>query len=164
VIAAIVAMDRTSLIGRRGALPWHYPEDLAYFKRITLNQTVLMGRKTYESIVKQLGKALPQRRNIVLSTTLKDTDGVEVIQKLDEFLASHPKTSTLFIIGGAKVYQAALPYCDRLYITHIEEIYEGDTYFPTIDWAEWHIIEKKTQGVLTFAVYERKNPWQPSST
>ncbi len=163
MIAAIVAMDNTSLIGRNGVLPWHYPEDLAYFKRVTLNQTVLMGRKTYDSIVKQLGKALPNRRNIVLSTTLKNLKDAEVIDRLDDFLTSYPKDSPLFIIGGAKVYETALPYCDRLYITHINETYEGDTYFPKVDWNHWQLLEKHTQGVLTYAVYERKNSWQPSS-
>ncbi len=163
MIAAIVAMDNTSLIGRNGALPWHYPEDLAYFKRVTLNQTVLMGRKTYESIVKQLGKALPNRQNIVLSKTLKNLKDAEVIDRLDEFLASYPKDSSLFIIGGAKVYETALPYCDRLYITHIHETYEGDTYFPKIDWSQWQRLDVHTEGVLTYAVYERKKSWQPSS-
>ncbi len=164
MIAAIVAMDRQGLIGNKGALPWHYKEDLSYFKETTLNHTVLMGRLTYESIVKQLGKALPKRTNVVVSNTLKALPDANVVHDLKAYLNNVPKNATLFVIGGAQIYQQSLAYCDRLYITHIEAIHEGDTYFPALDWSMWKCLNKKTQGPLTFAVYERVTPWQQSST
>lgn len=155
MIAAIVAMDKHGLIGREGELPWHYKEDLAYFKQTTLNHTVLMGRVTYESIVKQLGKALPHRSNVVLSHTLTSLPDAQVIHDLPSYLSRVPKEMTVFIIGGAQLYEQSLSLCDRLYITHIDEDYKGDTYFPAIEWSQWQCLNKRTEGSLTFAVYER---------
>ena len=157
MIAAIVAFDKHRLIGANGKLPWHYPEDLAYFKNLTKHHTVLMGRHTYESILKTLGKPLPLRQNVVISSQLPSTEGIEVITDLKSYLASWPNDALLFIIGGAHLYRAALPYCDRLYITHIDAVYEGDTYFPPIDETQWRISEQTHSGPLRFTIYERSS-------
>ncbi len=156
MIAFVVAMDKNGVIGKEGALPWHYPKDLKHFKELTLNHRVLMGRKTYDSIIQQLGKPLPKRENIVLTTQDKIFKGAKVIHDLKSYLETIPKEVPLYIIGGKTVYEAALPYVDRLYITHIEKAYEGDTYFPKLDYSQFNLIDKKTDEALIFAVYKRK--------
>ncbi len=156
MIALIVAMDENNTIGKENDLPWHYPEDLAYFKRTTRGHKVLMGRKTYESIVEKLGRPLPQRENIVLSRTLPQTEGIRVIRDLSSYLEGFPEEETLFVIGGKSVYAAALPYADKLYVTHIAASHEGDVTFPAYDKADFETLSKEKKGPLTFAVYARK--------
>ncbi len=156
MIALIAAMDANNIIGRGNDLPWHYPEDLAYFKRMTLGKKVLMGRRTYESIEKKLGGPLPKRENIVLSRSLPEQEGIVVIRDLPSYLARFPKDETLFVIGGKSVYAAALPYADRLYITHIDAEHEGDVTFPSYDRDDFTLVNREQKGPLTFAVYARK--------
>ncbi len=157
MIALIVAMDQHGLIGKDNTLPWHYPEDLKYFKKTTLNHTVVMGRKTYDAIVSKLNKPLPNRDNVVLTTQNKPFKGARVIHNLSAYLETIPEDQTVFIIGGRTVYQAALPFVDRLYMTHINQTFEGDTYFPDYDKTLFQEIKRNTAGDLTFSVYERKD-------
>ena len=123
-ILIIAALDRNRVIGNGGTLPWHLPEDLKRFKRLTTGHAVLMGRKTYES----LGKPLPHRRNIVLSS--RPIDGVESFSSLSSALQSLESVETLFIIGGGEVFRQALPLADGMYLTIVEGEHEGDTFFP----------------------------------
>ncbi|MFN5737336.1 MAG: dihydrofolate reductase [Akkermansiaceae bacterium] len=139
MLTAVVAMDPNRLIGRDGALPWHLPEDLAFFKKTTLGHPVLMGRKTFESI----GRPLPKRRNIVLT---RDRDwkheGVDVINDPSEI----PKTDEkIFIIGGAEIYRALSDQIDEWLVSHVHETYEGNTHlapfeadFPNVELVETH--------------------------
>lgn len=153
----IVAYDNHQVIGKDNQMPWHFKEDLAYFKKITLGHTVFMGRKTYESILKMTKKPLPNRKNIVLSKTLID-DKVEVIDDLETFIKAHQSSSEIvFIIGGAMVYEATLPYAKRLYITHIDHTYEGDTYFPNWNLSDFSLIKSESFPPLTFNIYERRS-------
>lgn len=152
MIALVVAYDQNQIIGRNGSLPWHYPEDLKYFKKVTSGHTVLMGRKTYESILQSLGKPLPNRHHVVVSTTLKD-DRVEVISDLNAYLKGAQED--LYVIGGASIYTQTLPMADRLYITHIDASFAGDTVFPPWDRSQYKIVEETQSGPLRFAVYER---------
>ncbi len=152
MIALIVAMDQNGVIGHNGTLPWHYKEDLKYFKETTLNHPVLMGRVTYESILKSLGKPLPSRTNIVVSNTLDD-DRVEIVRDLDAYLDA--LNASVFVIGGATIYASTLPYADRLYITYIDHAYQGDTFFPEWDKTAFTVIKDHTRGPLRFVVYER---------
>ncbi|MDP0490119.1 MAG: dihydrofolate reductase [Verrucomicrobiota bacterium JB023] len=126
-LIAIVAHDPNRLIGANGALPWHLPADLAFFKKTTLEHSIVMGRKTYDSI----GCPLPKRQNIVLT---RDQDwrqeGVETISSLDALNKIPLRDGPVYIIGGAQVYQAALPLLDSLLVTHVRAAYEGDTWFP----------------------------------
>jgi dihydrofolate reductase len=126
-LTAIVAMTSDRVIGRDGGLPWHLPEDLAFFKKTTLGHPIVMGRKTYESI----GRPLPKRRNIVLTRDKNwAAEGVEVIH-LPGDLEHLPKLNgQVFIIGGSEVYAAFLPKLEDLLVSHIFEDYEGDTRFP----------------------------------
>lgn len=152
MIALVVAYDQNHVIGANGSLPWHYPEDLKYFKKVTSGHTVLMGRITYESILKSLGKPLPNRHHVVVSKTLKD-DRVEVIEDLEHYLEN--ATDDVYIIGGASIYAQTLPWVDRLYITHIDASFQGDTAFPPWDKSQFKTVEETISGPLRFAVYER---------
>ncbi len=150
-LIAIVAMSSNRVIGRNGMLPWHFPEDLKFFKRITLGHPILMGRTTFESI----GRPLPGRQNIVLSRTLAPREGVTVIRTLEELPQACPEADTVFVIGGAQVYAELLPKCDGLYLTWIEQPYEGDTFLPAFE----HLftlkeVLEKTES-LEFRYYER---------
>lgn len=129
-LSAIVAMTPDRVIGRAGALPWHLPEDLKFFKRTTSGHPIVMGRKTYESI----GRPLPGRRNIVLT---RDRDwsaqGVEVIHSPEQLQSLHAIGQRVFVIGGAEVYAAFLPHLDELLVSHLKREFEGDTRFPAFE-------------------------------
>lgn len=152
----IVAMANNRVIGKDNRMPWHIPEDLAHFKQTTLGQAIIMGHNTYLSI----GKALPERKNIVLS---RDVDLVlpdaEVMHDFAKALAKYPDA---FIIGGAVVFAAALPLAEYLYITHIDDDIEGDTYFPEVDWTLFKCLNCQAQSAgngqyqLRYCVYQRK--------
>ena len=128
-LTAIVAMTPDRIIGRDGTLPWHLPEDLAFFKRTTSGHPILMGRKTYESI----GRPLPKRRNIVITRdSAWSADGVEVIHS-PKALPSLGIEGEVFIIGGSEIYQSFLSQLDELLVSHIFQSYHGDTRFPEFE-------------------------------
>lgn len=147
-LVAIAAMAANRVIGRDDDLPWHLPEDLKFFKRTTQGHPVLMGRKTFESIVQRLGKPLPGRHNIVLSHTLPPRNDATVIRSLDELSQipelNNPQT-TVFLIGGAQLYQTLLPQCKELLLTCIEQVYEGDAFFPPFE-TLFHLAETLVKG------------------
>lgn len=153
MISLILAMDTNGLIGKNNDLPWYYPEDLKYFKQKTLNKTVLMGRKTFESIIKRINKPLPKRKNIVVSRRDLDYKGVIVIHDLDKFLKQE-HNEEIFVIGGKSIYEQAFKYADRLYITHIKKAYDGDTYI-NLDLNKFKKIKADVKEEFTFAIYER---------
>jgi dihydrofolate reductase len=132
-LIAIAAMASNRVIGREGKLPWHLPEDLKFFKQTTLGHPVLMGRKTFESILAQLGKPLPGRTNIVLSRKMSPRDGMHVIRSIDELTTVPGLASPVYLIGGAELYRELVPQCDELLITQISEPHEGDTFFPPFE-------------------------------
>lgn len=121
------AQSSNGVIGRDGALPWHLPEDMRHFRELTTGATVLMGRRTWESLPPRF-RPLPGRRNIVLSRTPQE--GVETFSDLPQALAA--VSGDLWVMGGAAVYAAALPYADRIVVTEIRETFEGDTYAPEV--------------------------------
>jgi len=138
-LTAVVAMDPNRLIGRDGSLPWHLPEDLAFFKKTTLGHPVLMGRKTFESI----GRPLPKRKNIVLTRDKSwSHEGVEVIHSPDDV---PEEDGEIFVIGGAEIYEALSGSIDQWLVSHVHEAYEGDTHlakfeenFPVVETVEEH--------------------------
>ena len=150
-LTAIVAMSKNRVIGRAGTLPWHYSEDLKFFKRTTLGHPILMGRATFDSI----GKPLPGRQNIVLSRTMAPREGVTVIRDVSELAAACPEVAEVFVIGGARVFEELLPRCDGFYLTFIDRDYDGDVLLPpfehlfTLD----RVIERL--GELEFRYYTR---------
>ena len=158
-ISVIAAMSENRVIGRDGSLPWHLPTDLARFKATTTGHTVIMGRKTFESV----GQPLPNRRMIVIT---RNNDyqcaGVFIAHSLDEALDHAAREDEIFILGGEAVYRIALPRADRLYLTIIHATIEGDTYFPTLDFDDWKLVEDERYEVddrhayaFSFRRYER---------
>lgn len=151
MISFIVAMDQNQVIGKDNQLPWHLPADLAYFKRVTIGKPILMGRKTHESI----GRVLPGRENIIVtrnlnyqSSTCTVIHDLKDVQKLSSNL-----NQELCVIGGAELFHELLSSADKLYITHIHHEFEGDTYFPEIDFGEWKVISRE-EGLK-----DEKNPY-----
>ena len=129
-LVAIVAMTTDRVIGRNGALPWHLPDDLAFFKRTTSGHPIVMGRKTFESI----GRPLPKRRNIVLTRDPNwSSPGTEVIHSPDELAKLSGIDGTVYLIGGAEIYRAFLPLTDAFIVTHVREPHAGDTYLPRFE-------------------------------
>lgn len=154
MISIIVAFDKNMLIGRDNELPWHYHDDMKYFRSITDGKKVLMGLNTFRSIHLMLGKPLPNRKNVVASLEDFEYDDVEVTYNVVEYL-KEPHDEEIFVIGGRSIYNIALDYADRLYITHIDEEHEGNVWFPEINWSNWKKIKETKKDILTFAVYER---------
>ena len=137
MIAIIAAIDKNNALGFKNRLLFYLPDDLKRFKALTTGHTVVMGRKTFDSLPKG---ALPNRRNIVLSRSTKlELPGAEVYASLEEALQHCADDEQVFIMGGASVYKQAMPLADRLYMTEIDaEAAEADVYFPAIDHELWH--------------------------
>lgn len=161
-LALIVAQARDGVIGKDGRLPWDEPEDLAHFKRVTMGHAILMGRKTFESI----GRALPGRRNIVLSRDPDFTaEGCEVYADFEAALAAARETDACpFVIGGAGLYELALPRASIVYLTEIDADVEGDTYFPALEDAEWVEDDhrRSADGRLGFRILRRRQAASPA--
>lgn len=155
MLSLIVAVDQNMGIGKNNQLPWHYPEDLAYFKQITSGHTVCMGHHTFTSI----GKPLPKRQNIVFSRHIKAIEGfddVEVISDpVEYFQAQRLSEAEIFVIGGSMIYELALPYVDKMYITHIQKAYDVDSYFPDVEWNQFTVAQSQLTDELFVAIYER---------
>ena len=140
IFAIIVAVSSNNVIGKDGKLPWKIKNDLKRFRELTMGFTVVMGRVTHESI----GKPLKGRRNIVMSKTHKNIDGCEVAQSLGAVLRLVEGEEKVFFIGGSDIYKLFMPYCSKMYITHVHvTIKDGDSYFPRYDSFGW-IRESKT--------------------
>ena len=145
-ISLVWAMAENRVIGRNNNLPWYLPEDLKYFKRITLGKPVIMGRKTYESI----GKPLPGRANIVVTrNTDFSAEGVRTVnslaaaKKLCESIGEIDGVDEAMVIGGAEIYTQAMPLADRLYLTEVHANVEGDTFFPEFDRGGWKEVARE---------------------
>ena len=133
-LSIIVAMSSNRVMGVNNSLPWHLSEDLKHFKTLTTGHTIIMGRKTYESI----GKPLPNRRNIVISRNLNAFyGGVEVVHSLEDAFSTSSNDEEVFIIGGSNIYEQSLHLVEHLYITEIKKAFEGDAFFPEIDKSLW---------------------------
>jgi dihydrofolate reductase len=152
MINIISGFPKNKVIGKGPDLPWHIPEDLKHFKEITTGKTIIMGLVTYKSI----GKALPNRNNIVMSFNKIELNDAEVATSIDEALEIAKKyDKEIFIIGGASIYKLFLPITNKLYISHIKEEYEGDVYFPDFDEKEWNIEHEEDKGPFIFRIYKR---------
>ncbi len=157
MISIIVAIAKNNVIGSRNDLPWYLPEDLKRFKQITTGHTIIMGRKTYESIIARLGKPLPNRINIVITSHPEDISaaGVAAFKSLGEALQAHHDDAQIFVIGGARMFAEALPIADTLYVTHIDKEYPGDVFFPEVDWQQWQKIDQQQFNGFSFAEYRK---------
>jgi len=152
-VAIIAAMTRDRVIGLGDRLPWNLPEDLLLFKRLTIGGTVIMGRKTYESI----GHPLSERQNIVLTRTVSDLPGVMVCGNfIDSLTAAGQLDRPVFILGGAQLYRKALPIAAVLHISWVKRSFHGDVYFPEFDLAEWAVMEEKDYPGFHYVSYLRR--------
>lgn len=132
MISIIAAVSLNNCIGVNNSIPWKIKEDMQLFKKLTTNNTIIMGRKTFESI----GKPLPNRKNIVITSS--KIDGIETYNSLKESLNNK---DNIFLIGGSKIYLEGMKYANKMYITLVNKVVEGDTFFPFID-TEWKCINK----------------------
>lgn len=159
-VSLIVAKSTNNVIGKDNALPWSIPADLKYFKEVTLGKTVIMGRKTLESI----GRALPGRTNVVLSRTGDvNIEGVIVRNSLEEAISAYGSDGEVIIIGGSQIYAQAIDLVDRMYITHVDACVEGDAYFPEVDLSLFDRTSEVSNDVspdniypYRFTVFDRK--------
>lgn len=157
IIIGPVAVAANRIIGGDNDLPWYIPEDLKHFKKITTGKTVLMGRKTYDSIVKRLGKPLPNRKNVVITrnTNFIAPPEVLVFHSLESALEAL-KDEDVYVIGGAQIFAEAFPHAKKIYITHVKKAYGGDVYFPEVNWDDWEKIDEDPHEEYTFAIYTKK--------
>jgi len=155
MISLIVAIANNNVIGKGNKLPWHYQEDMRYFKEMTMNQTVIMGEMTFKSIISYLNKPLPGRKSIIATLTSYNYEGVEKTNDIISFLKEYPKEEEIFIIGGKIIYDLTLDIADRLYITHINKDFDGDIFFKEIDYAKYNKVSERISGDLNFSIYER---------
>lgn len=160
-ITLIAAVADNGAIGLNNRLLWKLPADMAYFKAQTIGKTVVMGRKTFESFP----RPLPDRLNVIVSRTMEEApEGCRIVRSLDAALKEYG-SGDLMVAGGAEIYKQALPHADRLLITEVHRSFEGDTFFPKIDPADW-VLVSRTPGVqdekntipFDFCVYERRRP------
>jgi dihydrofolate reductase len=142
-LSLVVAMARNRVIGRKNALPWRLPVDLAHFRRVTMGHPVVMGRKTFESI----GRALPGRQNIVVTHNRAfAAPGCVVVGSLDEAWKAAGDAEEVCVIGGTTLFTETLPLADLIHLTEVESDIEGDTYFPEFDRGEWRETEIARQA------------------
>ena len=155
MLSIIVAKAKNNIIGKDNSLIWHLPEDLKRFKSLTTGHTIIMGRKTFES----LGRVLPNRKHVILCNDMQmdiNDENVEILEDismLDKYINSEEEH---FIIGGATIYRLLMPYANKMYITEIDQAFEGDVSFPEINKEEWNIahVEK--------GLKDEKNPYEYS--
>ena len=161
-ISLIAAMSLNRVIGKDNALPWRLPDDMAFFTKTTSGHTVVMGRRNYDSLPPKY-KPLPHRANIVLTRQRSfAAEGCRVVHSLDEAMAQADKADELFIIGGAEVYEQTIATADKIYLTEINAVIEGDRFFPRINESQWrersrihHPRDAAHVFEFDFVVYER---------
>jgi dihydrofolate reductase len=167
LLSLIAAVARNGCIGIDNKLPWHLPEDLRFFKRVTSGKPIIMGRNTFES----LGRPLPNRTNIVITRNPDFTapEGVKVVHTLAEALRVADAVvhidggDEIMVIGGAQIYAEALPHTSRMYLTEVDKVVAGDAFFPAWNRAEWQEVARErhhyepAQLDYSFVVYERRS-------
>jgi dihydrofolate reductase len=157
-LSLIAAVAANGVIGVDGDVPWQYPEDLTHFKQTTIGHPVVMGRRTFESIRRDLGGPLPERLNIVLTSTpqqLPATVTAVTSTKAALAEANDSGASTTYIIGGATVYEQFLPRADELLLTELTAAFDGDTVFPAVDWSCWTETERTAHSDFDIVKYTR---------
>jgi dihydrofolate reductase len=141
-LAIVAALSRNGVIGRDNRLPWHLPDDLRHFKRLTLGRPIVMGRRTFES----LPGLLPDRTHVVVTRDRAfAAPGARVVHSFEEAIAAAGGDEVL-VVGGAELYAQALPHAQRLYLTLVEAEMSGDAHFPPIDWGEWREVAREEHG------------------
>lgn len=152
MLSIIVAVAENNVIGKENKLIWHLPEDLKRFKKLTTGHTIIMGRKTFES----LGRVLPNRKHVILCNDMElniEDENVEVLEDISMLKQYIDSTEENFVIGGATIYKLLLPYANKIYLTLIHEKFEGDVFFPEINEKGWKIVETEK------GLKDEKNPY-----
>lgn len=163
MISLIAAVSKNNVIGNKNEIPWYLPADLKHFASVTKSHSVIMGRKTYESILARLGKPLPERKNIVITRQENfNAPDCVVVNSLEEALRNIDSTEEVFIIGGEEIYRQAISLSDKLYLTEVDFVSEGNVFFPEWNKEEWrliksesHLPDEKNKHPYTFQEYER---------
>jgi dihydrofolate reductase len=157
-ITAVVAISSNYAIGKNNALLWHLPNDLRHFKDITAGGTIIMGRKTFDSV----GRPLPKRRNIVITRQDIEIEGCEVVKSVEAAIAICKTEDEVFIVGGAEIYRQAMHLTNRIYLTIVHHTFDADTFFTEIDYKDWketaredHETDEKHQFRYSFITLER---------
>ena len=153
MISIVVAVSENGVIGVDNKLPWYIPEDLKNFKKITEGGTVIMGRKTYQSI----GKPLPNRVNIIISRnkSLK-IPGCLVVNSIEEAIKKSEKNKGTFIIGGGEIYKKSLKFVDNVYLTKVHTEIKGDTTFPELEPKIWSLVSEKPKEGFSYLIFKKK--------
>ncbi len=155
----IAAVAKNNVIGYKESIPWQISEDLKRFKQLTLNHYIIMGRKTYESILEKIGRPLPKRTNIVVSRKKEINDNrIILCNSIKEALsvAQDKNEKLVYIIGGAEIFRQTMPLTNRLEITEVNRNYHGDTFFPEIDRLLWEETFRKNMDSYSFVSYLRR--------
>lgn len=162
MLSIIVAKAKNNIIGKDNKLLWHLPEDLKRFKELTTGHTIIMGRKTFES----LGRVLPNRKHIVLSQNPDfkvEDENVEVVHSVEDLKIYAEDKEENFVIGGAMIYNLLMPYVEKMYVTEVEKDFEGDAFFPKINENVWEVVDKESgkncedvHMEYKFVTYEKK--------
>jgi dihydrofolate reductase len=161
IVSLIAAMAENRVIGLDGALPWRLPRDMRRFKDLTTGHTVIMGRKTFDTLT----KPLPNRRNIVITRDVShEATGGDVFPNLQDAFRAASEDEEIFVAGGAEIYRLALPFADRIYLTVVHAVLEGDTFFPEFAMSDWRLHEdiryhpdEKHIYSYSFRLYERRS-------
>ncbi len=160
MLSIIVAKAKNNVIGKNNKLIWNLPEDLKRFKELTTGHVIIMGRKTFESI----GRILPNRKHVVFTNNTDfniNNENVEIVHSMLQIQQYIESEEECFVIGGAMIYNLLMPYVTKMYVTQIDEEFEGDTFFPKIDEEKWKIVERipakeESKVKYEFLTYERK--------
>jgi dihydrofolate reductase len=156
-ISIVAAVAKNGVIGAKNDLPWYLPEDLKRFKQLTTGKTVLMGRKTFESILARLGKPLPNRDNVVITRNkeYKVPEGVFTHTDVATALRNHG-SADIYVIGGGELFSQTIDKADVLHITHVDKEVEGDVFFPAIDPNKWRLVDEEKHEGYSFATYQKR--------
>lgn len=153
MISIVVSMTRKRVIGKKNKIPWRVKSEQLLFKKMTVGNTLVMGRKTFESI----GRVLPDRHNVIVSKSLRNVKGADVYPSLKLALAdTDAKHRHALVIGGQSIYEQALPLADRLYVSYMKKDFEGDSFFPEIEKNKWKPTSSTDFGDFRHVVYERR--------
>ena len=157
MIALIAAVAKNNVIGKANNLPWYLPEDLKHFRDLTTGHICIMGRKTYESIIARLGKPLPNRKTVVITSSPDYTTPAEVEKypTLSEAISAQ-NNDNIFLIGGQRIFEEGLPIADTLYLTELTQNYDGDVYFPEFNRENWNREVNESHPEFDFVTYTHK--------
>ena len=159
IVSIVVAISENNAIGKNNQLLWYLPADLKHFKNITTGHTVIMGRKTYESV----GEPLPNRRNIIITRQNITIEGCEIVKSIEDALALSASEEEVFIVGGAEIYRQSMHLTNRIYLTVVHQKFDADSFFPEIHYDEWleteqedHEPDEKNKLPYSFITLERR--------